>query len=139
MLRVGDSLDIVLLIAGTLSIIVGSIALKNQWLIKRFFAFSGISHIGFLLLALYSLDYHAFIIYILIYGITTVNIFTIIVAISEYLGRDLKFITDLSGLLRINPFLSIALALNILSLAGVCQRKILWKTRKALSALLERY
>lgn len=48
--------DIFLLISGTLSLIIGSGALTQQWNIKRFFAFSSISHIGFILLALYCSD-----------------------------------------------------------------------------------
>lgn len=50
------STDIFLLISGTLSLIIGSLALTQQWNIKRFFAFSSISHIGFILLALYCND-----------------------------------------------------------------------------------
>jgi len=38
-----------LLISGSLSILIGSIALTQQWKIKRFFAYSGISHVGFIL------------------------------------------------------------------------------------------
>jgi NADH:ubiquinone oxidoreductase subunit 2 (subunit N) len=39
------------LISGILSLIIGSIALFSQWNIKRFIAYSSISHVGFLLLA----------------------------------------------------------------------------------------
>lgn len=39
-------------LAAILSLIVGSIALGSQYKIKRFIAFSSVSHIGFILLAL---------------------------------------------------------------------------------------
>lgn len=113
------SISYILLISGSLSLIIGSIALNNMWLIKRFFAYSGISHIGFMLLALYALSYQGFIIYLIIYAITTVNLFTIFIILSEFFGRDLKFINDLEGIFKFNPILSIALAINLFSLAGV--------------------
>lgn len=108
----------ILLFTGAQSLIIGSIALNYQWYLKRFFAYSGISHIGFQLLALYSLESQGYIFYILIYGITTINIFTILIMLSEFQGRDLKNISDLSGMFKHSPVLSIAFALNLFSLAG---------------------
>jgi NADH-quinone oxidoreductase subunit N len=119
------AVNLFLLISGSLSIIIGSIALNNQWYIKRFFAFSGISHIGFMLLSLYSFDTQSLFIYAFNYGITTVNIFTIFIILAAFFGRELKNIKDLSGLFKVNKGLSLLLALNLLSLAGVCLRKIL--------------
>jgi NADH:ubiquinone oxidoreductase subunit 2 (subunit N) len=55
-LFINDKIHMLLLISGTLSLIVGSIALNSQWLKKRFLAYSGISHIGFILLGLYCKD-----------------------------------------------------------------------------------
>lgn len=113
-------IELLLLITGSLSLIIGSIALNNQWYIKRFFAFSGISHIGFMLLALGALDTQGYLVYMIIYGITTLNIFIILTVLSAFMGRDLKMIQDLSGILKMNPVLSLAFALNLFSLAGVC-------------------
>jgi len=53
-------------------------------MIKRFLAYSGISHVGFMLLALYSLDLQSYIFYIFIYGITLINIFTILIILSKF-------------------------------------------------------
>jgi len=36
------------------------------------------------------------------------------------MGREVKMIADLTGLFRNHPYLSLALALNLFSLAGVC-------------------
>jgi NADH-quinone oxidoreductase subunit N len=88
------SVELILLITGSLSLIVGSIALNNQWYIKRFLAYSGISHVGFKLLALYSLETQGFIFYKITYGITTINIFAILIILSEFKGRDIKKIKD---------------------------------------------
>jgi NADH-quinone oxidoreductase subunit N len=127
------AVNLFLLISGSLSIIIGSIALNNQWYIKRFFAFSGISHIGFMLLSLSSFDTQSLLIYAFNYGITTVNIFTIFIILAAFFGRELKNIKDLSGIFKVNKGLSLLLALNLLSLAGVCLRKILRIIRELIS------
>jgi NADH:ubiquinone oxidoreductase subunit 2 (subunit N) len=108
----------IFLITGILSLIIGSCALTQQFKIKRFFAYSGISHIGFILLALYSNDFHSYIIYIFIYILTTLNLFSIFIIISKYQGKDLNYILQLIGLFKFNPFLSFSLAINLFSLAG---------------------
>jgi len=110
--------SILFLFSGILSLIIGSIALFSQWNIKRFLAYSSISHIGFILLSLYIYDYHSYIIYVFIYTLTTLNIFLILSAFINYLGHDIKYISDLIGLFRLNPFLNFAFVINFLSLAG---------------------
>lgn len=125
-----ENIKLKLQITGSLSLIIGSLALNNQWMIKRFLAYSGISHVGFMLLALYSLDLQSYIFYIFIYGITLINIFTILIILSKFQGRELKKIKDLGGIFKFNPTLSIIQGLNLFSLAGVCQLKILLKTNK---------
>ena len=125
-----ENIKIKLKLTGSLSLIIGSLALNNQWKIKRFFAYSGISHVGLMLLALYALDIQSYKFNILIYGITLVNIFTILIILSKFKGRELKKIKDLGGIFKYNQTLSIIFGLNLFSLAGVCQLKILQKTKK---------
>lgn len=111
--------ELLLLITGTLSLLVGTIALNNQWKVKRFFAYSGVSHVGFILLALYCYDLHSYLIYFIIYGITTFNIFGILLILSQYQGKEIKYITQQTGISGVNPFIGIAFAINQLSLAGI--------------------
>jgi len=142
LILINQKLLFLFLIFGSLSIIIGSIALYNQWLKKRLLAYSGISHIGYMLLALYCKDIHSFIFYMLIYGLTTLNIFTILKVISEinlYNSKltlnhevsnntysfhffkkmnEIKYIQDIAGLIKLNPFLSIAFSISLFSLAG---------------------
>lgn len=132
-----------LLISSLLSLIIGSILGLAQIRIKRLLAYSTISHIGFLLLALainseQSID--SFIFYILQYTITNLNIFLIILALTylknyhndnininnSYLGaqagtnvRDLSYIIEFKNLFFSNPFLSLSLGVSLFSLAGV--------------------
>lgn len=77
------TIQFILIFSGLISLFIGSIALNNQWYIKKFFTYSGISHIGFILLALTTTSKDSYIFYIIIYSITTVNIFTIIIILSE--------------------------------------------------------
>ena len=81
-----DVLDILtklLILSSFLSLIIGSIVGLSQVRIKRLLAYSTISHIGFLLLALSVFSkssIEAFIFYIIQYTITNVDIFLIILA-----------------------------------------------------------
>jgi NADH-ubiquinone oxidoreductase chain 2 len=77
-----------LLISATLSLIVGSLLGLAQVRIKRLLAYSTISHIGFILLALavnteQSID--SFIFYIIQYTITNLNIFLVILGLTYFI------------------------------------------------------
>jgi NADH-ubiquinone oxidoreductase chain 2 len=78
-----DMLTNLLIISSLLSLIIGSIVGLSQIRIKRLLAYSTISHIGFLLLALSVFSkssIEAFIFYIIQYTITNLDIFLIILA-----------------------------------------------------------
>jgi NADH-ubiquinone oxidoreductase chain 2 len=82
-------LKTLLLISATLSLIIGSILGLAQIRIKRLLAYSTISHIGFILLALavnteQSID--SFIFYIIQYTITNLNIFLVILGLTYCLS-----------------------------------------------------
>jgi len=139
-------LTYILLISSFASLIIGTIVGLAQIKIKRLLAYSTISHIGFMLLALainteQSID--SFLFYIIQYIITNLNIFLIILAISyskEITGkksmttitmeeaktisnntqiRDIKYIKELSGLFFKNPILSLTLSISLFSMAGI--------------------
>src|SRR5258705_9643537 len=79
-------LKTLLLISATLSLIIGSLLGLAQIKIKRLLAYSTISHIGFILLALavnteQSID--SFIFYIIQYTITNLNIFLVILGLQR--------------------------------------------------------
>jgi NADH:ubiquinone oxidoreductase subunit 2 (subunit N) len=109
---------LILVITGSASLIIGSIALTQQLKLKRFLAFSSVSHIGFILLALHSKDLNSYIIYLFVYVLTTLNIFCILILLSQLQGREVKYIDQLIGIFRLNPFLGISFAINLFSLAG---------------------
>jgi len=80
-----------LLISATLSLIIGSLLGLAQIRIKRLLAYSTISHIGFILLALavnteQSID--SFIFYIIQYTITNLNIFLVILGLTYIINTS---------------------------------------------------
>jgi NADH-ubiquinone oxidoreductase chain 2 len=115
-----------LLISATLSLIIGSLLGLAQIRIKRLLAYSTISHIGFILLALavnteQSID--SFIFYIIQYTITNLNIFLVILGltyiINNTVNKDISFISEFKGLFFSNPLLCLSLAVSLFSMAGI--------------------
>jgi NADH-ubiquinone oxidoreductase chain 2 len=136
-------LKILLLISSLFSLIIGTIVGLAQTRIKRLLAYSTISHIGFILLALainteQSID--SFIFYIIQYSITNLNIFLIIIAfgyiinidgikITNYnynnrslgllfFNYDIKLLKNLQSKFYFNPILSLCLIICLFSMAG---------------------
>lgn len=117
LLQIGPVINIVLL-SSIISIIWGAIGALNQANIKRLIAYSGINHMGFILLAIGINTFESMqagLIYIIIYLITTICTFSIILS----LGLKKNIIVEVSGLGRYNPVKGITLALIFLSIAGV--------------------
>jgi NADH-ubiquinone oxidoreductase chain 2 len=134
-----------LLLSSLLSLIIGTVVGLSQTRIKRLLAYSTISHVGFILLALVinteqSID--SLIFYIVQYTLTNLNTFLILLALGysinytinkfntlnnrEYnqLGKgesnnDIKFISELKGQFYSNPVLSLGLTVCLFSMAGV--------------------
>lgn len=106
-----------------LSIIVGTLGALYQVKIKRLIAYSAISHTGFLLIGYSSLSnfsLFATYVYILIYIIISVNIFTLLLSLRK---RDnfLKFkkLNEFIVLFKSNLFLAINFSIILFSIAGI--------------------
>jgi len=119
-----------LLISSLLSLIIGTVVGLAQFRIKRLFAYSTISHIGFLLLALAinsEESIESFLFYIAQYSITNLNAFLIILAfgylinnaVSSTTDTDIQFIAQLKGQFKANPLLGLSLAVCLFSMAGI--------------------
>jgi NADH-ubiquinone oxidoreductase chain 2 len=135
-----------LLISSLLSLIIGTIVGLAQNKIKRLLAYSTISHIGFILLALavnteQSIDSLLF--YIIQYSITNLNIFLILIAFSYVIKHsnqynnnnlyyikysnlkspnkiiDINYISELKNQFLLNPLLSLSLSICLFSMAGI--------------------
>lgn len=126
-----NTIKYLLLISSLFSLIIGTVVGLTQIKIKRLLAYSTISHIGFILLALsinsvQSID--SFIFYIIQYTLTNLNTFLILIAIGYIINnnilinkgseKDINYISELKGLFFSNPILSISLTICLLSMAG---------------------
>jgi NADH-ubiquinone oxidoreductase chain 2 len=134
----------VLLVCSFLSLIIGSIVGLAQNRIKRLLAFSTISHIGFILLALSintEQSIESFIFYIIQYSITNLNAFLVLLAFSYVIHskiislintsdlshktklykttNDLIYISELKEQFIKNPLLALSFSLSLFSMAGI--------------------
>lgn len=105
--------------AGLASIIVGSIGLGSQFRIKRFQAYSSISHVGFMLQCLATGSSAAGFYYQVIYLLTSLSIFALLLGIGQAIGREVTLISQLSGLFSLNPGAALAQGFSLFGLAGV--------------------
>lgn len=130
-----------LLISSFLSLLIGTILGLAQSKIKRLLAYSTISHIGFILLALAinsEQSIEALIFYIIQYTITNLNTFLIIILFGYIIKNsfrdliksimvkdetgtenDINFISELKGQFFLNPVLSVTLTICLFSMAGI--------------------
>ena len=103
------------------SMFVGSIAAIAQTSIKRLLAYSSIGHVGYILIGLASSNaagIKGVVIYVLIYVLMNVAIFTIILSL-KFKDNYVEKISDLSGLSKNKPVFSICIAITMLSMAGI--------------------
>lgn len=146
-----------LLISSLLSLIIGTVVGLTQFRIKRLLAYSTISHVGFILLALSVSSIEstqAFIFYLIQYSISNLNAFFIIITIGfslygyitnnkEYKSlldknnSPIQLISQLKGYFYINPLLSLSLAITIFSFVGIPPLVGFFAKQMVLSAALD--
>ena len=100
---------------------VGGIAAIAQKNLKILLAYSSIGHTGYLLIGLASANtagIKGLLIYITIYLLMNVGIFTIILSLKNN-DRYIEYLSDLSGLSKKKPILSLCIAILMFSLAGI--------------------
>ena len=128
-----------LLVSSLLSLVIGTVLGLTQFRIKRLFAYSTISHLGFMLLALTinSIEsIQSFIFYLAQYSLSNLNAFILLVAIGYSLfGYDdkniyhnklidknnspIQLISQLKGYFHINSLLALSLSITLFSFAGI--------------------
>jgi NADH-quinone oxidoreductase subunit N len=106
---------------GMLSIALGSVVALLQKNIKRMLAYSTISHIGFVLLgfALGTINsYGAATFYILVYVLTSVVAFGVIILLNKK-GFEADNISDYQSLSKHSPWFALIMMFALLSMAGI--------------------
>lgn len=105
-----------LLFSSALSLIIGSVVGLAQYKFKRLMAYSTISHVGFLLLALAintESSTESLIFYLVQYSVTNLNAFLIVLALGYTIksrrgnSMDIQFISELKAQFISNPILSL--------------------------------
>jgi len=146
-----------LLISSLLSLLIGTIVGLTQFRIKRLFAYSTISHLGFILLALAinSIEsIQAFIFYLIQYSLSNLNAFILLISIGyslyyyinenkeyqELLDKNnspIQLISQIKGFFYINPILSLSFAITIFSFVGIPPLIGFFAKQMVLSAALD--
>lgn len=148
----------ILLLSSLFSLIIGSVLGLTQFRIKRLFAYSTISHVGFILLALSintAESIQSYIFYILQYTLANLNAFMILIVIGfslylyVYKKKDYKenlvdknnspiqLINQVTGYFYINPYLSICFAVTLFSFVGIPPIAGFFAKQMILSAALD--
>ena len=128
-----------LLLSSFLSLIIGTVLGLTQSRIKRLFAYSTISHLGFILLALSvnSIESNqSFIFYLIQYTVSNLNAFIILLAMGYGLffyvsdnveynklqdknNSPIQLINQIKGYYFLNPVLALSLAITLFSFVGI--------------------
>ena len=111
--------QIVIVVISIASMTVGNIMALRQTNVKRMLAFSGISHAGFMLMALLSVTTSAssLLYYASAYSLAGIAAFSVILYVCK--NRDNEDIVNFHGLGKTNPLLAAILTGALLSMAGI--------------------
>jgi len=116
-----DSWQSMLIIIAVLSMVFGNVIAIAQDNIKRMLAYSSISHMGFFLLGILSVDpngYSASLFYILVYAVMSAGAFGMIILLSRA-GFEAERLEDFKGLNQRSPWYALLMMVLMLSMAGV--------------------
>lgn len=108
----------IFLLIGILSIVFGMIGAFNEKFIKKFFIYSSMTDVGFMLLgfSFYTVDVYKYILnYLFIYNLSTILIWITLL----YIKKKTKFLTNLQSILVSDSVLNLIFSLNVFSLAGI--------------------
>ena len=108
-----------------LTLVVGNLAALAQKNIKRMFAYSSISHAGFIMMAfvtygteLYAEAVTSVLFYLLAFSVTSFGSWAVVIALEKAEGKGLNY-EDYAGLGRKYPVLAAAMLIFLLSFTGV--------------------
>jgi NADH-ubiquinone oxidoreductase chain 2 len=125
----------IFLLSSLLSLVIGTVVGLAQIQIKRLLAYSTISHVGFLLLALAiktESSTESLLFYLIQYTLTNLNTFFILLAFGAIINNvikkgpaaevksDILYINELRKQFINNPMLSLSFAICLFSMAGMC-------------------
>ena len=117
---IDDWAPIIAIIAAA-SMLIGAFGALAQDNIKRLLAYSSIANIGYALIAVAvgpELGASPLLLFMTIYGLTSLGLFAGVLTMRRD-GGMVEDVNELSGLIKTNPVLALALSLLIISIAGL--------------------
>ncbi len=113
--------DPIFVAAALASLTIGNFAAVTQSNVKRLLAYSSISHIGYILLAILAgsaAGFQAALVYTVVYAFMNVGAFLVLIALrrDQLPGEHLE---DFSGLIHRSPLYGLLMLVFLLSLAGI--------------------
>jgi NADH-quinone oxidoreductase subunit N len=112
--------EIILTVSCAATLLIGNLVALTQDNFKRLLAYSGISHAGYMLLAIISLQGStdsALFLYSAGYAVASLAAFAIAITVFKATGTE--SISGFNGLGKKNPMLAVGLTMAMLSLAGI--------------------
>ncbi len=128
----------ILIVLSFLSMGLGNITAIVQSNIKRLLAYSAIAHIGYFMLGLIAGTadgYSASMFYILVYALTTMAGFGIIIFMSRA-GFECDNLDDFKGLWQRSPWYALMMLMTIMSMAGVPPFIGFWPKLEVIMAII---
>lgn len=116
---------VILAVLAGVTMVVGNLSAVAQSNVKRMLAYSSIGHAGYILMGVLAAGagvgprgVEGFLFYLLAYSLTNLGAFAVLIAL-EQRGEAAWDLADFAGLWHRQPFLAVAMALCMFSLAGV--------------------
>jgi NADH-quinone oxidoreductase subunit N len=107
-------------VAAILTIIIGNFSAVYQKSVKRMLAYSSIANVGYILIAVVSMNdvaQSALLYYLAAYSVATIAAFGVLIVVSQ--AKNSEDYEAFNGLAKRNPFLAAILVLSMISLAGI--------------------
>ena len=116
---ISDAFINIIILISIASMTVGNSMALKQTNVKRMLAFSGISHAGFMLMALLSINNSAgnLLYYATAYSLSGIAAFAVILYVCK--NKDNEDIANFNGLGKNNPLMAVVLTAALLSMAGI--------------------
>ena len=117
--NLSPKIELLIVVISILSMTVGNIMALRQQNVKRMLAFSGISHAGYMVMALLSLTTAAstLLYYTAAYALAGIAAFAVIISVTK--DKNNEDITNFNGLGKTNPLFATILTASLLSMAGI--------------------
>ena len=110
------------IVAGLLSVIIGTVMAVRQFKIKRFIAYSSITHMGYILLFISAFTFTSLqycLCYLVVYIFTILTFWGILLILENNFGKNLDSFYDWGGIFYTERYLAFILLITLLSLGGL--------------------